>query len=81
MQQLLTEGFPLSVLGVAVKLQITAALMRLLWQISLPIPFPLELHVDFDTRVMTVAAAMVVIRTPMTTPIAFAFVTSRMVRS
>ena len=51
-QQLLTEGLWIGILGTVAGLLLTIVWVRLLGRISLPIPVPIELHVAVDTRVL-----------------------------
>ena len=51
-QQLLTEGLSIGILGTVAGLLLTIVWVRLLGRISLPIPVPIELHVAVDTRVL-----------------------------
>jgi predicted permease len=60
-QQLLTEGFVLAVLGVSFGLLLTAGVGAVASQISLPLPFPIAFDVDFTGRVFWLAAALVVL--------------------
>jgi predicted permease len=62
-QQLLTEGFVLSVLGTIAGLGITAIVARLLTRVRLPIPFPFAIDIAFDDRVVALGATLVVIAT------------------
>jgi predicted permease len=58
-QQLLTEGLILAVLGTAAGVGITLLAGRLFGSLSLPLPVPLELHLAFDRRLAALAAGMV----------------------
>lgn len=59
-QQLLSEGFVLSVAGTAAALGLLGLLGLLLPLVSLPFPIPVELHLSFDTRLAVFATALVV---------------------
>jgi putative ABC transport system permease protein len=62
-QQLLTEGLVLSILGTAAALALTGALARLVPLIHLPIAIPVEFRLSFDARMMWLAVLLVVAST------------------
>jgi predicted permease len=57
-QQLLSEGFVLSVVGTVAALGLLALLDTVLALVTLPFPLPLELHLSFDTRLAVFATAL-----------------------
>ena len=59
-QQLLSEGFVLSVAGTAAAVALLAGANLLLPLVTLPLPLPLELHLSFDTRLAWFATGLVV---------------------
>lgn len=63
MQQLLTEGFVLSIIGTAAGFAITVVIARLVEQIRLPLPLPVVFDVTFDQRLGVLAGAMVMVST------------------
>jgi predicted permease len=62
-QQLLTEGLVLSLAGTAAALIVTTFVGRLMPLVSLPVGFPVELQLTFDTRLMWLAALLVIAST------------------
>jgi predicted permease len=60
-QQLLTEGFVLALIGVGLGLLLTTGVGALAAQVSLPLPFPVAFGVDFSGRLFWFAAALVVL--------------------
>jgi putative ABC transport system permease protein len=62
-QQLLTEGFVLSLAGMATALVLVAVAAYLLRQVSLPLPVPIEFGLAFDTRLGIFAGALVLVST------------------
>jgi predicted permease len=62
-QQLLTEGFVLSVAGTIAGVVLVFLAGQLLPRIRLPLPLPLEFHLTFDTRLAWFATALVVVST------------------
>ena len=61
LQQLLTEGLVLATLGVGAGLAFTAAVGALVARVSLPLPMPIEFHVDFTGRLFLIAAGLVIV--------------------
>ena len=59
-QQLLSEGFVLSIAGTAAALALLAGANVLLPLVRLPLPLPLELHLSFDTRLAWFATGLAV---------------------
>jgi predicted permease len=59
-QQLLSEGFVLSVVGTVAALGLLALLDTVLPLVTLPFPLPLELHLSFDTRLAVFATALAI---------------------
>jgi predicted permease len=64
-QQMLTEGLVLSMLGVAAGLLLTAGVGSALSLVSLPLPLPIDFDVDFTGRLLWLAAGLVVASTVM----------------
>ena len=61
LQQLLTEGFVLAVIGVGAGLLLTAGVGAAVSRVSLPLPMPIEFHVDFTSRMFALAAGLVAV--------------------
>ena len=60
-RQLLTEGLVLSLAGTAAALVLIAAAGGLLSRVRLPLAFPIEFHLTFDTRLVIFAASLVIV--------------------
>jgi predicted permease len=61
--QLLTESLLLSALGVAIALLLAVVMVRLLTSIRLPAPFPIDLNLVVDWRVVVFAIALALLTT------------------
>ncbi|MGB2715645.1 MAG: ADOP family duplicated permease [Vicinamibacterales bacterium] len=59
LQQLLSEGFVLSIAGTAAALGLIGIINLILPLIILPLPLPLELHLSLDTRLAWFASVLV----------------------
>jgi putative ABC transport system permease protein len=62
-QQLLTEGFLLSLAGTGIGLALAGALATVLPRIRLPLPLPVELHLAFDLRLAVLTLGLVLAST------------------
>ena len=59
-RQLLAESLLLSLAGTAAGLVVSYGITRLFHQISLPVPFPVELNIEPDTRLLAYATVIAV---------------------
>jgi predicted permease len=66
LQQLLTDGFVLALIGAATGVALTALLAELLLRVSLPLPLPLEIRLAFDSRLAGLALGLVLLSTLLT---------------
>jgi predicted permease len=62
-QQLLTEGFVLSIIGTFIGFAIAALIARFVERVQLPLPFPVVFEIAFDQRLGILAGAMVIVST------------------
>ncbi|OFW23567.1 MAG: hypothetical protein A3G21_06470 [Acidobacteria bacterium RIFCSPLOWO2_12_FULL_66_21] len=58
-QQLLTEGLTIALVGTVAGFALTLVAAQLFAHVSLPLPIPLELHLAFDGRLAALAAGLV----------------------
>jgi predicted permease len=60
-RQLLAESLLLSILGTGAGLLLSYGITRLFHQISMPVPFPVQLNIEPDTRLLAYAAAVSIV--------------------